>query len=110
MDKLELRLDELQVDSFTVSGSAGERGTVEGYYATIGCTGSAPTCNGIMTCDGNTCNRTYCNFSCDSCPCVPPDVTTGCDTGAVDTQVYTCGICNPSVNEANTCIAPCTPH
>lgn len=109
MNKLKLRLDDLRVDSFIVSAELGGQGTVDGHQITIGCTGNSPTCNGIMTCNGNSCRPSHCgNFTCNSCPCQPPGGSADCGTDTIYSDVgASCSGCNQSVNNVNTCVAPC---
>jgi len=85
MNKLQLRLDDLRVDSFETLPDAAERGTVLGNRAI-----SDSTCfQDICTCDptqGDTCNGGYtcatCAGTCQSCAetCVAPCVWCGVET------------------------------
>ena len=110
MKKLKLDLEELHVDSFTVSDDDLGTGTVEGYISAR-CTGGGITCDNANTCGGvgDTCEATVCDVSCNgSCPCYPDDPYTDYTCGTLFTQKASCGVCVKSVNDVNTCVAPCT--
>jgi hypothetical protein len=73
MKKLQLKLDELAIESFETDRAAVETGTVRGYISTR-CTGGAMTCDNGATCvpAGATCDLDTCYVSCpESCPHVP---------------------------------------
>ena len=72
MSKLKLRLDDLQVDTFSTTAARKEKGTVFGEQCTCwtnctcpGCPTCDASCNG--TCD-NTCAHT-CAYTCDDASC-----------------------------------------
>jgi hypothetical protein len=90
MQKLKLRLDDLQVDTFQTTSSQKQKGTVFGEQCTCytqctcpGCPSCYASCNG--TCDA-TCNGTCdasCNGTCDA----------SCNGTCGDTCNYTCESC-----------------
>ena len=87
MNKLKLRLDDLQVDTFQTTSVPKQKGTVFGEqctcYTQCTCPG-CPTCAGYGTCDAS-CNGT-CDASCNG-TCV---ASCNCDTdGTCDP--YLCG-------------------
>lgn len=102
MHKLRLKLDELAVESFSISPGMQNRGTVRAGSDT-----EYDTCHGQATCGGqNTCWDS-CDGVCGSyfCGTIDPSCWEGtCIDSCANTG---CGNCQQSVNEVNTCISPC---
>jgi hypothetical protein len=91
MNKLKLRLDDLQVDTFQTTSLQKEKGTVFGEQCTCytnctcpGCPTCYASCNG--TCDAS-CNGT-CGVSCDASCGGTCDYSCGCSDYSCDA---TCG-------------------
>jgi hypothetical protein len=104
MRKLKLKLDELAVESFTITGEMKGSGTVRAKAVT-----DYDTCRGQDTCPGggNTCADS-CDGVCGSYFCATIDPSCGEET-CIDSCANTgCGNCQQSINEVNTCISPCT--
>jgi hypothetical protein len=102
VNKLKLRLEDLQIDSFTTTQVRKEKGTVYGEQCTCH---TACTCPGCPTCDAS-CNGTCggsCNGTCDaSCngTCGGASCGASCD--------YSCGgTCDVSCDGGHTCEATC---
>jgi hypothetical protein len=100
MNKLKLRLEDLQIDSFSTTQVRKEKGTVYGELCTCytqctcpGCPTCYASCNG--TCDAS-CNGT-CDASCDG--------TCG-GTGAASCD-FTCATCFQSCDGGYTCDPTC---
>jgi hypothetical protein len=92
MPKFKLRLEDLQIDSFTTTQVRREKGTVYGEQCTCH---TACTCPGCPTCDAS------CNGSCDaSCngTCGGASCGYSCDYSCGGTCDYTCGgySCDPT--------------
>ena len=87
MHKLRLKLEDLQIDSFSTTSVKKEKGTVYGEQCTCP---TACTCPGCPTCDAS-CNGTCaasCNGTCDaSCNGTCGD---SCGCGTDDTNYYGC--------------------
>jgi hypothetical protein len=80
MNKLKLKLEDLQIDSFSTTPVKKEKGTVYGEQCTCP---TACTCPGCPTCDAS-CNGTCaasCNGTCDA----------SCDGTCGDTVDLSCG-------------------
>jgi hypothetical protein len=99
MRKLRLHMDELRVETF-VTGEANGVGTVHALTGPIACSGGY-TCGGdvpscpALSCDG--CGSDRCGTG-DSC----------WDQSCVDSCAYTCAPCEPTQQEAETCmVATC---
>ena len=83
--KLKLKLEDLQIDSFSTTPVKREKGTVYGEQCTCP---TACTCPGCPTCDascngtcGGTCDAS-CNGTCgDSCDCGTFDTCISCEYG-----------------------------
>lgn len=104
MHKLKLKLDELAVESFSIPSAFGVGGTVRARDST-----DYDTCRGQATCGGggDTCWDS-CDGVCGSYYCATIDPSCGEET-CIDSCANTgCGNCQMSVNEVNSCIAPCT--
>lgn len=87
MNKLKLRLDDLQVDTFHITAVQREKGTVFGEQCTCY---TQCTCPGCPTCDAS------CNGTCDASCNGTCDTNCGCNSG-VDTCEVTCNsTCGPS--------------
>jgi hypothetical protein len=92
MHKLRLKLEDLQIDSFSTTPVKKEKGTVYGEQCTCP---TACTCPGCPTCDAS-CNGTCgasCNGTCDaSCNDFTCGDTCNCETvmSCGDTCGYTC--------------------
>jgi hypothetical protein len=88
MNKLKLKLEDLQIDSFSTTTVKKEKGTVYGEQCTCP---TACTCPGCPTCDAS-CNGT-CGGTCDaSCNGTCGD-TCDCETSyasCLDSCGYTC--------------------
>jgi hypothetical protein len=96
MQKLKLRLDDLQVDTFQTTAPRREKGTVFGEQCTCY---TQCTCPGCPTCDAS-CNGT-CNASCNG-TCDDTCGATGNDT-CYDTCAASCGTCQFSCDDMYTC-------
>jgi len=95
MKKLKLALDDLDVQSFSITRGRPARGTVHGRIT------EDITCN-QFTCDYY--NQTLC-VACEqqTYTCVSD---CGADGTRIDTCAYTCNPCDPSHNEIYTCAYP----
>jgi hypothetical protein len=105
MEKLRLKLDDLQVDSFQITPAAKAKGTVLGEQCTCHTCPGCPTCAGYGTCDAScngtcdaSCNGTClvsCNGTCDascydSCDVCPPTWYASCNPSYVDRPCEAC--------------------
>jgi hypothetical protein len=61
MKKLTLKLDQLAVESFATSLSAGPRGTVQAHATELG-----DTCEAVNSCGPETCGALYCIIETDN--------------------------------------------
>jgi hypothetical protein len=78
MKKLSLKLDDLQVETFTTSGQPGERGTVQGHYGTNHTNQSCDgTCFNWTCIYYYTCEDTGCNHTCNVCTTMNTDAGPG---------------------------------
>jgi hypothetical protein len=94
MKKLKLVLDDLVVESFSL-GAGRRTGTVQGQEVTV-----------------INCGDTFyvsCNVSACPVDCQTDGEWSDCCNNPSDfySCAFTCDPCDTSVNEANTCIAPC---
>jgi len=116
MKKLKLNLDALAVETFATDHHSGGLGTVAGQGFTNLCITN--NCGGTSLCTGaggnaGSCDGT-CYFTCGDRNCASYELTNcggtdyaDCGSVNIDTCAYTCGVCEVSVNEVGTCIAPC---
>jgi hypothetical protein len=116
MKKLKLNLNELAVESFTTDHRGARQGTVAGQEFTNLCV--TYRCDGTNLCTGaggnagscdGTCYATCGDQNCASYDLANCDGTAYDDCGSVniDTCAYTCGVCEPTVNEAVSCQIAC---
>ena len=90
MNKLKLKLDDLQVDTFQTTPASKEKGTVFGEQCTCWTQCGQNTCPGCPTCDA-TCNGT-CNASCNgTCASCGASCGGSCDWTCDWTCDYSCG-------------------
>jgi hypothetical protein len=88
MNKLRLRLDDLQVDTFHTTTVQKEKGTVFGEQCTCY---TQCTCPGCPTCDAS-CNGT-CDASCNGTCADTCDSTCGCGEETYDASCVSCLSC-----------------
>jgi hypothetical protein len=97
MNKLRLRLDDLQVDTFQTTPAQKEKGTVFGEQCTCY---SECTCPGCPTCDAS------CNGTCEADTGCGPTCNASCRASCVDNTCAidygSCGLSCP-----NTCYETC---
>jgi hypothetical protein len=97
MQKLKLRLEDLQVDTFRTTAAQREKGTVYGEQCTCP---TACTCPGCPTCDAS-CNGT-CGATCDaSCN---GTCEASCNDTCYDTCAGSCISCRFSCDDMYTCV------
>lgn len=70
--KIRVDVNELEVESFETVEVEEERGTVQGYGGSWGCSVTCYSC-GPQTCAGNTCQFESCDGVCDTWYCTPWD-------------------------------------
>jgi hypothetical protein len=110
MNKLKLRLDDLQVDTFQTTSVSKQKGTVLGEQQCTCYTACGQnTCPGCPTCDascngtcGASCNGT-CGATCDASCYGSCDYT--CDCPSAATCDYTCSGYATALDERHFCIA-----
>jgi len=99
-----LKLDELAVESFSITGETKGRGTVQARDNTDDtCRGIHETCGG----GGDTCGDS-CNGVCGSYLCATNGASCGGGSCVYSCQYTACDNCNVTAGEVGTCIAPCT--
>jgi hypothetical protein len=103
MQKLKLRLEDLQVDTFQITAARREKGTVFGEQCTCytqctcpGCPTCDASCNGTCNCPGGTGGGTgnaSCDFTCEA----------SCNGTCDDTCAGSCASCQFSCDDMYTC-------